>query len=396
MNRNRNKDEKKIGKIRLDEASEAADGSDFGKLSKLAASLQDGGANPLAGLGSGGAGDMFAGMGEFWDQLMESDEMRAIMDDPQLLRETISNNPLLKAMPGVGDQVEELLNSEAFQDPAALKAVMKQGMDAFKDAGSEFGKEFGKQMEMMMSDPEGFQKNMADAMAQLIPGGAAGGGDAILEAAKGLFDGSGNFDAAALAKIPGAPPAPHFRAGRPRRRAPRRHGGPRGPGEDEGADGRGGEALRADGHGPERARRPRERRPRGRRRALGAGLRVAPTREAPGASDVDTRRPGARRNSGSIATRGATTDRDAVQAREHGGLTWAKLTRALLTRPLARGKRAGDLGLGGSPRSDGDARARSGRGVLESICDAHLDLGGRILASYLAHGSVRPAWRPQH
>lgn len=203
MNRNRNKDEKKIGKIRLDEASEAADGSDFGKLSQLAASLQDGGANPLAGLGSGGAGDMFAGMGEFWDQLMESDEMRAIMDDPQLLRETISNNPLLKAMPGVGDQVEELLNSEAFQDPAALKAVMKQGMDAFKDAGSEFGKEFGKQMEMMMSDPEGFQKNMADAMAQLIPGGAPGGGDAILEAAKGLFDGSGNFDAAALAKIPG-------------------------------------------------------------------------------------------------------------------------------------------------------------------------------------------------
>ena len=42
------------------------------------------------------------------------------------------------------------------------------------------------------------------------------------------------------------------------------------------------------------------------------------------------------------------------------------------------------------------ALARSGRGVLESICDAHLDLGGRILASYLAHGSVRPAWRPQH
>ena len=93
--------------------------------------------------------------GEGWDQLMESDEMRAIMDDPKLLRETISNNPLLKAMPGVGDQVEELLNSEAFQDPAALKAVMKQGMDAFKEAGSEFGKEFGKQMEMMMSDPEG-------------------------------------------------------------------------------------------------------------------------------------------------------------------------------------------------------------------------------------------------
>ena len=42
------------------------------------------------------------------------------------------------------------------------------------------------------------------------------------------------------------------------------------------------------------------------------------------------------------------------------------------------------------------ARARSGRGVLESICDAHLDLGGRVLASDLVHGSVRPAWRPQH
>ena len=42
------------------------------------------------------------------------------------------------------------------------------------------------------------------------------------------------------------------------------------------------------------------------------------------------------------------------------------------------------------------ARARSGRGVLESIRDAHLDLGGRVLASDLVHGSVRPAWRPQH
>ena len=37
------------------------------------------------------------------------------------------------------------------------------------------------------------------------------------------------------------------------------------------------------------------------------------------------------------------------------------------------------------------ARARSGRGVLESTCDARLDHGGRVLASDPAHGSVRPA-----
>ena len=65
-----------------------------------------------------------------------------------------------------------------------------------------------------------------------------------------------------------------------------------------------------------------------------------------------------KQNPSTGARRGGTPDRDAVQAREHGGLNPAKLTRALLTRPLARGKRAGDLGLGGSPGSDGD-RARA-------------------------------------
>ena len=52
--------------------------------------------------------------------------------------------------------------------------------------------------------------------------------------------------------------------------------------------------------------------------------------------------------------RGVTPGRDAVQAREYGGLTWAKLTRALLNRPLARGKRAGEIGLRGRPGGDGD------------------------------------------
>ena len=72
--------------------------------------------------------------------------------------------------------------------------------------------------------------------------------------------------------------------------------------------------------------------------------------------------------------RGATPDRDAVQAREHGSLTPAKLTRAFLTRALARGKRAGEIGLGGRPGGDGDrARAvgcarsnRSGRRISTS------------------------------
>ena len=72
--------------------------------------------------------------------------------------------------------------------------------------------------------------------------------------------------------------------------------------------------------------------------------------------------------------RGATPDRDAVQAREHGGLTPAKLTRVLLTRALARGKRAGEIGFGGRPGGDGDrARAvgcarsnRSGRRISTS------------------------------
>ena len=98
--------------------------------------------------------------------------------------------------------------------------------------------------------------------------------------------------------------------------------------------------------------------------------------------------------------RGATPDRDAVQAREHGGLTPAKLTRVLLTRALARGKRAGEIGFGGRPGGDGD-RARavaagSGLCALESIWEAHLDLGRRLLASDLVHGSVWTAWRPQH
>ena len=202
-NRGEKDGEKKIGKVRIDEESGADEATDFARLNKLVESLgsEYGGEGGLGDLS--GMGDMFAGMGEFWDNMMESEEMQAILNDPAKLKETIVNNPLLKAIPGVGDQVEQLLSSEAFQDPAALKEAMQVGMSAFKDAGSEFGKEFSKQMELMMSDPEAFQKNMADAMSALIPGAGEGGGEAILEAAKGLFDQSGNLDAAALSKIPG-------------------------------------------------------------------------------------------------------------------------------------------------------------------------------------------------
>ena len=89
-------------------------------------------------------------------------------------------------------------------------------------------------------------------------------------------------------------------------------------------------------------------------------------------------------------TRGGTPDHDAVQARRHGRLNPAILTWALLTRPLARGKRAGELGLGGSPGGGGDRLAHSGpRRVYET-------LGGvgrarrarlRVRSSPLVHGA---------
>lgn len=194
VNRRRNKD-KEAKPVVTDEASAGDDLTDFARLNSIVEGLQTGGggddANPLAG------------MGAMWDEMMDSPEMAAMLNDPELLKATIKNNPLLSAIPGVGDQVDALLESDTFKDPAQLREAMKVGMEAFKTMGDEFGAELGKQMELMQANPEAFQKNMADALAQLVPGAGADGGAALLEAAKGLFDGSGDVDLDALAKIPG-------------------------------------------------------------------------------------------------------------------------------------------------------------------------------------------------
>lgn len=200
VNRRRNGGDKEKKPVAVDEASAGDDDTDFARLNSIVEGLGAGGG---ALGGGGGDGNPFAGMGEMWDEMMDSPEMRAMLDDPELLKATIKNNPLLSAIPGVAEQVDALLESDTFKDPAKLQEAMRVGLDTFKDMGNEFGEELGKQMELMAADPEAFQANMADALAQMIPGAGAGGGAALLEAAKGVFDGSGELDFDALSKIPG-------------------------------------------------------------------------------------------------------------------------------------------------------------------------------------------------
>ena len=96
VNRRKNKD--KDAPVAADPA---AGDTDFSKLNDMVKNLQQAGA-------AGGAGgeDMFAGMGDMWESLMDSPEMEEMLANPELLKATIKNNPLINAIPGASEQVE--------------------------------------------------------------------------------------------------------------------------------------------------------------------------------------------------------------------------------------------------------------------------------------------------
>jgi len=192
VNRRRNRDS--AGKGDAGAAPDAkAPETDFSKL------------NDLVGNAPNGAlGDVGANMAGMWEELMDSPEMEQMLADPELLAATIKNNPLIGAIPGAAEQVEAMLASDTFKDPAKLREAMKTGVEAMSAVGAEFGKQLGATMELAAKDPAAFQKQMADAVAQLIPGAGADGGAAIMEAAKAMFDGSGSAaDLEKLSQIPG-------------------------------------------------------------------------------------------------------------------------------------------------------------------------------------------------
>ena len=101
---------------------------------------------------------------------MDSPEMEEMLANPELLKATIKNNPLINAIPGASEQVEALLQSDAFNDPAQLKQAMRQGVDAMKAVGSEFGSQLGAQMKLAQQNPEAFKAQMEAMMSQLAGG----------------------------------------------------------------------------------------------------------------------------------------------------------------------------------------------------------------------------------
>ncbi|KAJ1453588.1 hypothetical protein M885DRAFT_271733 [Pelagophyceae sp. CCMP2097] len=103
--------------------------------------------------------------------MMDLPEVQAMLADPAKLREMLVNNPMLDAMPGMREQMEVALASDAFSDPVKLKAAMTEGMAAFKSAGKEFTQEIGKNVQDMMANPE----KMNEALKALGLGGAGGG-----------------------------------------------------------------------------------------------------------------------------------------------------------------------------------------------------------------------------
>ena len=192
VNRRKNKD--KQAPVAADPASD----TDFSKLNDMVKNLQQAGGGGAAG----GGEDMFAGMGDMWESLMDSPEMEEMLANPELLKATIKNNPLINAIPGASEQVEALLASDAFNDPDQLKQAMRQGVDAMKAVGSEFGSQLGEQMKLAQANPEAFKQQMEAMMSQLAGGPEQGA--ALMEAAKGMWDGSADpAQMEALSKLPG-------------------------------------------------------------------------------------------------------------------------------------------------------------------------------------------------
>lgn len=188
-------------KVRVEEdAPVEEDLSEFERMNRLVKQLggdnEDGASlleqNRRAMAGFGGAeGDMDA----MWEGMMDSPEVQALLQDPSKIREMLVDNPILNAMPGMAEQIEAALNSEAFSDPAKLQAAMKEGMETFKTVGKEFSKEIGKNMMDMLENPE----KMAEAMKQL------GDPKALEESMKLMMGGAGGEmpDMAAMSKMLG-------------------------------------------------------------------------------------------------------------------------------------------------------------------------------------------------
>ena len=97
VNRRKNKD--KDAPVAADPA---AGDTDFSKLNDMVKNLQQAGA-----AGAPGGEDMFAGMGDMWESLMDSPEMEEMLANPELLKATIKNNPLINAIPGASERVED-------------------------------------------------------------------------------------------------------------------------------------------------------------------------------------------------------------------------------------------------------------------------------------------------
>jgi len=192
---------KKEAPLEEDKASGVADGA--GEYKRLHDLLSTGDDEAIE--------KSFEGMGDMWENLMDSPEMAQMLADPELLKKSIRENPLINMIPGAQDQINAIMDSPAFSDPEQLAKAMRQGVDAMKAVGDEFGKHFGDQMKLAKEDPEKFSKQMADAMASFAKSSGAAGQDpaAALEAAKGLW-GNAQNDPEYLAKLGQIPGMEHL------------------------------------------------------------------------------------------------------------------------------------------------------------------------------------------
>jgi len=153
--RRKKKEEEEVGKIRLEEEEEEEAATEFARLNKLVSEM---GETDLSGA--------WDGLSEMYESLLESPEMKELLEDPAKLKAAITENPLLKSLPGMDEHLDTVLDS--FQDPEKLREAMKVGMDAFKTVGKEFTKELGSQMEQLVNDPAAFQKQLSDTIANFM------------------------------------------------------------------------------------------------------------------------------------------------------------------------------------------------------------------------------------
>lgn len=187
VNRRRKGDN--IGRVRMEEPEQESSFGDFNKLNQMMGDLQEKGLEMPRAAGGGGVGADMAGLqdlmknmegvdlanimqqgAKMFEGMLDMPEVKQIMEDPVALKQALTDNPMLDAMPGMREMFDKLLESDELKDPEKFKQTMAAGIEQFKSLGSDSLAQMGE----LLADPAKLQATMGEMMNALEPEQRAG------------------------------------------------------------------------------------------------------------------------------------------------------------------------------------------------------------------------------